>query len=612
MVGHRYFFARAYVIALAVSLVATFASPASAAITPDACPEITILDQSEVEALVPGTPLIGLTVEQGDTPSEIGFVVEHVQKGALQDGAPLIVARATSGTPVTEDKGIWFGMSGSPVYTVDINGDPDALVGAVAFGLAWDGTSTVAGLQPAYQMEAVRSYPATAAPTSSVTLSSTGAAKVAASTGMAPSTVQRFEPLALPLTMSGSSKRIELIQRAADHAGLRLIPMANGAATTAALEPATVAAGDTFAAALSYGYLTAAAIGTTTYACGDHAMAFGHPFFFTGRTHMGANAGTDAYVVADSIGGSYKMAEVGGLAGRLDQDRAAGIRAALGEDVPLLPIITTVSAPDIGQSSTERTDLVESDEGTFLAWDHTLQHLDATADMISKGSSYLRWTINGVTQRGTPFQLVRANRYTSEWDITFETTFDMFDDLMTLQNNPFTEVRFTSLEAEGKVFETVKELRVTRIKVLRDGVWRSFDTLRVSPGEELQLRIVLATGDGTKIVERRLTVPRRARGSGVLVASGRGGNEFDEEGAEEFVVECSFDECESESQGPSTFQELLDAMALQPRNDTLTTRLVISDYNEETGEERVWRRTSHLRQYRVVTGSVRIPVRVRR
>ncbi|MPZ72147.1 MAG: hypothetical protein GEU74_02780 [Nitriliruptorales bacterium] len=197
------------------------------------------------------------------------------------------MARATSGTPVTGKKGIWFGMSGSPdVYTLDPEGDPEALVGAVAFGLAWDGTSTLAGLQPAYQMEEVRRYSATTAQVSAVTLSSTGAQKVAASTGMPTAQVQRFEQLAIPLALPGSGQRLNLVRRAAERAGLRVVPVATGASTSAAAAaiPAELAAGDTFAAALSYGYLTAAAIGTTTYTCGDFAMAFGHPFFFSGRT----------------------------------------------------------------------------------------------------------------------------------------------------------------------------------------------------------------------------------------------------------------------------------------------------------------------------------------
>ncbi|HVM20863.1 MAG TPA: hypothetical protein VM307_12960 [Egibacteraceae bacterium] len=586
---------------------------ASAATTPSACPDLSILDKAEVEALAPGTPLIGLTVEGGDTPTAIDFVVEHVQRGALQDGAPLVVARAVSGSPVTEGKGIWFGMSGSPVYTVNGTGGPDALVGAVAFGLAWDGESTIAGLQPAYQMEKVRSYPATSALATSATISSAGAQQVSASSGVPADQARRFEALTVPLSLSGvTSNRLPLVRRTAARAGLQVPSLAApGTATTTATAPATVAPGDTFAAALSYGYVTAAGTGTTTYTCGDYAMAFGHPFFFAGRTHMGANHGTDAYVVRDRMFGSYKMATVGGLVGRLDQDRGAGIRAHLGGAISTVPVVSRFHSPDTGKRGRAVSDVVGQANVPFLGFIHTLTHLDDIADHWSDGSADLRWAIEGVTGNGKPWRMERGNRYTSQYDITFESSFDLIDDLVTLQNNPFRKVRFTGIWIHGGVEEDVHEYRVRRVRVWRNDAWRTPKRLRVTPGEVLALQVVLDIGGVRKVIERELTVPRRARGFGDLVVSGRG-EEFEMEAAEEFIVDCGFEPCDEGPTGPQSFDELLKSMAKAPRNDVLTARLSLMDFDEETGQETFVNRAVRQRLDRVVSGAVSIPVRVRR
>ena len=612
---------RMYALAAVAALVAALAPPlsASATVVPDACPDLTILDQGEVEALPVGTPLIGLTVESGSTPTEIDFVVEHVQKGALQDGAPLVVARAVSGTPVTAGKGIWFGMSGSPVYTVGVGGDPDALVGAVAFGLSWEGDSTIAGLQPAYQMEKVRGYASSTSASSTASISDAGAAKVAASSGLPSYATDDFKRLAVPVAMSGmggaaGARRLDLVRRAAEKAGMGFFPVggagSSSAAAAAAAVPATLNPGDSFAAALSYGYFSAAGIGTTTYTCGDKAMAFGHPFFFNGRQVLGANAATDAYVVKDSLGGSYKMAHIGDWAGLVDQDRASGIRTELGAEVPVMPVDTKISAPDIGESSVAHSDVVQSSEVTWLAFLHTLTHLDDTADMVSDGSAHMTWTINGLTADGTPWRMRRANRYTSPFDITFASSIDLFNDLYALQNNPFTKVTFTGVQLEGAVREDVYEYEVKKVRVWKDGAYRLVESrLAVRPGQVLKLEVTQATGDGNHIVYRQITVPEKAQGRGTLRVGGRGG--FDG-GGEEFFVECAYEECGSGGGGPATFEEMVEDMANTPRNDVLRTRLTFLSFNEETG--RVFRATTRdrLRQNRVVTGSVSVPVKVPR
>ena len=143
---------RASLVALALATVATNAVVAegSSASSPGgrlpaqavpSCPAAVPTDEFGGLA---GQDLTGLTVDQGTTPD--GFTAEFL--GVIDDGiAPgldMIVVR-TSSEAITEAGGIWFGMSGSPVYD-----EAGRLVGAVAYGLT--GASPIAGITPAAEM----------------------------------------------------------------------------------------------------------------------------------------------------------------------------------------------------------------------------------------------------------------------------------------------------------------------------------------------------------------------------------------------------------------------------------------------------------------------------
>ena len=70
----------------------------------------------------------GYTVSQGTEPEPFDVEVLGVLNDALAPGKDMIIVE-TSGPSLDKAGGVWFGMSGSPVY-ID-----NKLVGAVAFGL---------------------------------------------------------------------------------------------------------------------------------------------------------------------------------------------------------------------------------------------------------------------------------------------------------------------------------------------------------------------------------------------------------------------------------------------------------------------------------------------
>ena len=54
-------------------------------------------------------------------------------------------------------------------------------------------------------------------------------------------------------------------------------------------------------------------------------VAFGHPMNFDGPTSLSVH-NADAIVIQDDLIAPFKLANIGGLVGTLDQDRMTGIR----------------------------------------------------------------------------------------------------------------------------------------------------------------------------------------------------------------------------------------------------------------------------------------------
>jgi hypothetical protein len=114
-------------------------SPAEAQVPPEGpidCPDV--MPVSEITDGMLGT---GWTVSEGRDPEPFDAEVLGVLPDAIAPGRDMIVVD-TSSPAITEAGGIWFGMSGSPVY------HDGRLMGALAFGLSF-GPSSIAGLTPA-------------------------------------------------------------------------------------------------------------------------------------------------------------------------------------------------------------------------------------------------------------------------------------------------------------------------------------------------------------------------------------------------------------------------------------------------------------------------------
>jgi hypothetical protein len=551
----------------------------------------TVMPSSAVTAGMTGT---GLTVSHGTVAEPFDVEVLGVLVNGIAPGRDMIVVD-TSSPAIDAAGGIWAGISGSPVY---IGGQ---FAGTVSYGLTF-GPSSIAGLTPAEDVAALVDLPATAAIRQldriprSVRLPAGLARVVAKHEGISAQAAAGFTQLQLPLSVSGVGMTgLNRLATDLQKKGMRFVPYAGGSAshTQMAADPLDVEAGDNFAATISYGDVTIAAIGTTSYVCNGMAVAFGHPATFGGKVKLGANEAEAITIAPETLGAPYKVANVGNVLGSLDQDRLAGIRGILGFSPSVSPIRTETNVPELGRSRNGETDFVTPDWAGTAAFYHLWSNYDSTFDSAGEGTSSVWWSIKGTRADGSPWELKRGNRFVST-EISIETAFEVGFQVEELQFNPWEEVEITSVDVETKFESERRFYRFAGVKVSKNGgPYRAVNQVSARPGTRLKARVTLRPHGGgpDKVVELPFRLPRDEAPFGYLYI--RGASEF-----------FFFDE-EGEGEDTGSFDDLLNSLQTQERNDVLSGSLVLSGGEGGSGERGV-RRT---RLDRVVFGSKVIRIR---
>jgi SpoIVB peptidase S55 len=507
--------------------------PASAAGT---C--VTKPDVFPVANLTKHMTATGYTSIDGTTVTSFDVEILGVLDNGIYPGVDFILAKITGPQSfLDETGGIVAGMSGSPVY---IGTD---LVGATSYGFYASGDSQqFMGITPAEAMVKLFDYPentSAAAPRFPRTvrlsdaLRGTAARSIGRSAAAFPATAQQ---VMLPLAVGGlTGRHFTRFSSLLARKGLPVLPYRSG--TAAAPQPVVSATplekGDGFSAALSYGDFSLAGIGTTTATCGNLALAFGHPFFFQGRSSLGVN-GADvlAIVKLDQYGG-YKLANVtSDLHGTMDQDRLLGVREVDGEVPDLTPVTADITNPDLPNTRIGETDVVSAlgsvdfflDFPLIAAFSEAYEQ-DVAFDRYGDGSSSLGWTIQGTDPDGQPFTLTRNDKFFSEYDISFASIFELYSILSILQNNKFGDISFTHVSETATI--TQEQLTATITRVLSASSLQPrlavHSTLRVAPGDTIRLRVsLLRFGETTpQLIDLRIHVPNGIRdGRGIVFVRG--------------------------------------------------------------------------------------------
>jgi len=533
-----------------------------------------------IAELAKDDPVEGLTVSGGTTPEPFTGTVVGVLEDGIAPGLDMVVMNLSS-TEIDRVGGIWAGMSGSPVYA-----DDGRLIGAVAYGLAY-GASHYAGITPFEDMDDYLNAPAAPA---QIPVGKRLAERIAAGGDVSVrQAAQGFEQLPMAIGVSGlTAKRLAQGSEAdRDYLGQRDTYVVGRAVGDASPDPSTVVAGGNIAAALAYGDITAAGVGTATSVCDGRVVGFGHPMMFAGRTTLSLHPADALYVQEDSLGVPFKVANIGDPAGTITDDRLTGISGGFGA----LPETTTItSAVTAGDRSREGATYVNIPSAAAeMTFNEHLANHDRVVDGIVGGSAEQEYTITGTDAKGQAFEIGYSDRFHSSYDISFESAFDTADvvwGLTSIEGVTVDSVAMTSDVSEDKSTYTV-----TAVQQRKGGEW--VNVSRKSPatvkaGHTLKLRSVLSGPSGTRYARYSFAVPERFHDQrGFLSVSG--GNWLYSEAAYQ-----------------PTVGKIAKALADQVRNDATQAQFSVSNERGEIVRTKVSDPVD-----RVVNGDRRVKVLVK-
>jgi hypothetical protein len=566
-------------------ILAAAVLPAPQAQALSECPEV--LPAAEV---VPGETGYGLTVSRGTTPERFDVEVVGVLENAVAPGIPLLVVEVAS-PEIDRVGGIWGGMSGSPVY---VDG---RLLGAVAYGFSW-GPSSLGGVTPAEAMLRVPGRPTLPAPVMPAEIELPSEMRsLAIEDGVARSEAGTMRPLEIPVRVSGpAGAKLDGFVSSFEqrYPGTRVVRGTGGAGWEQdGAESSTIVPGGNLAVSLAIGDYTAVGIGTATYLCGETVLGFGHPLLYDGPTRLGLHGARAIRVVDDAVWGPYKLANAGPLVGTIDQDRLAGVAGRLGS----LPVTTAVTSEivslDDASTTTGRTDVIHPHELFWPILVHGWINYDLLVfdNLYVSGSSEVEWSIEGLREDGSAWQLIRSNRHASQYDLSTESLIEMAMYADLLGSNPAEQVRVTSVDHRARAGTPYQALQIVGHELKVEGPdGELLDTrhgIELIPGTTIRIVVPLREFRGeVRTVDVELEVPADAAGYGELVIAGGGSMGMDG------FFECFYDYSEDCGEPPArTFDELLAHLAAQPRNDELVVSLLLygedhfSDDEEPSVEE---------------------------
>ncbi len=197
--------------------------------------------------------------------------------------------------------------------------------------------------------------------------------------------------------------------------GATQLTAVGGASNAGTDYDASLAPGSAVGVAVVCGDFTVGATGTVTAVDGNKVLAFGHPFLHKGNVNYFM---TDATVVGTIAGQSngMKIANVGNIIGRINQDRETGVAGRLGEFPSVVPVKIHVKDASLGREDTYGARIAyDEDYLAQLSAGLAYAAMSKTSDSLGESTAQLSFTVR--TNAAADGKFVRKNMFYNTTDV---------------------------------------------------------------------------------------------------------------------------------------------------------------------------------------------------
>ena len=244
---------------------------------------------------------------------------------------------------------------------------------------------------------------------------------------------------------------------------------------------ATLEPGSALGVAIIYGDFSLGATGTVTAVDGKRILAFGHPFTHSGNVNYFM---TDASVIGSISGANstgIKLAGIGQIIGRINQDRESGVAGILGTFPAVVPITVTIKDNALDKEETYNATIAYNENlvpklGASIAY----TALSKMADTLAESTVDIDFNIK--TDSVASGEISRKNMFYNSSDVGQVAVLELMQALNLVCSNTKQESNIFGVDVNIS-FET--ERRTASIVAITP------DKKRVKPGETVNLTVDL-------------------------------------------------------------------------------------------------------------------------
>ena len=402
--------------------------------------------------------------------------------GLIENGKgsnKMIMAKA-SGSVIEKTGGVLQGMSGSPVY---INGK---LIGAVAAGLKEMSPYTFF-ITPIENMLKLWDMPDDKDIQKIVQVAEDNKSEETAKTDDTKTEDTKIDDEQIEekssLFFSGfDSSGLDFLKNEFKPLGFKnFFAMSAASSSDNVIYDATIEPGAAMGVAVVCGDFVVGATGTVTAVNDKKILAFGHPFTHAGNVNFFMTDSAVIGSISGENGSGVKIAKVGNIIGRINQDREAGIAGILGKFPSTVPMTVTVTDSAQNKSETYNSTIAYNETlipklGASIAY----TALSKTADSLAESTVSVNFDIKtNVVDSGV---FSRQNMYYNATDVGQVAVIELLQALNTICSNTTAESNIYGIDV-NMTMETERKT-ATLISAVPDKT-------KVKPGETVNLTVTI-------------------------------------------------------------------------------------------------------------------------